>query len=325
MSDEETVEDEVLDEAENEAPAKEQTENPKPVVTDESEAADAAADAPYWADDWREKVAEHASAGDEKAYKRELKRLGRVKDPASIYGMYRELESKFTSGNLIKMPGEDASEEELKNFYTQIGIPESKDEYLAEFKYDDGEELGKEEREEVEGLLESLHAAGAPVEAVHAVLNHIHEANLIEEEAQVEEDEDYQIESQRALKEELGPAYKRTINNIAQVFRYAPGGTDLENEESVRARLLGGRTADGIRIGDDPDIIRWLAAISQEIDPVATVMDTTAPSGRGLEERIKEIEKFIRTDKREYFKDQAMQDEYQQLLSAREKVRASAR
>jgi hypothetical protein len=71
----------------------------------------------------------------------------------------------------------------------------------------------------------------------------------------------------------------------------------LENEDSVRARLLGGRTADGVRIGDDPDIVRWLAAISQELDPVATVMDTTAPSGRGLDERIKEIENFIRTNK----------------------------
>jgi hypothetical protein len=324
LTDEETVEEEVVDKAESEAPAKEQTENPKPVVTDESEAEEAAADAPYWAEDWREKVAEHASAGDKKAYTRELKRLGRLKDPSAIYGMYRELESKFTSGNLLKMPGEDASEEELKEFHAQIGVPESKDDYLADFTYADGEKIG-EEKEEVAALLESLHESGATIEAAHAVLNHIHKANIIEAEILEEGDEEYRIEAQRALKEELGSSYKRTINNIAQVFRYAPGGTDLENEDSVRARLLGGRTADGVRIGDDPDIVRWLAAISQELDPVATVMDTTAPSGRGLDERIKEIEKFIRTNKHEYFKDQTMQDEYQQLLTAREKVRATAR
>src|SRR5690606_21070207 len=59
---------------------------------------------PYWPDNWREKLAEHIAAGDKKVYDKELKRLQRIADPSGIYGMYRELEGKFTSGGLVKVP-----------------------------------------------------------------------------------------------------------------------------------------------------------------------------------------------------------------------------
>src|SRR3990167_6665836 len=57
---------------------------------------------PYWPEDWRQKMAEHASAGDKKAFEREMLRLARISDPAGVYGSYRELDAKFSSGGLVK-------------------------------------------------------------------------------------------------------------------------------------------------------------------------------------------------------------------------------
>src|SRR5512135_169053 len=47
---------------------------------------------PDWPDDWREKLA----GNDEKA----LKRLGRFASPAGIFKSFRELEAKFSRGEL---------------------------------------------------------------------------------------------------------------------------------------------------------------------------------------------------------------------------------
>lgn len=52
------------------------------------------------------------------------------KSPADILNSYRNLE-KFAGGskNLLEMPGADADEEALNNFYTKLGRPESPDKY----------------------------------------------------------------------------------------------------------------------------------------------------------------------------------------------------
>src|SRR5574342_335296 len=74
-----------------------------------------------WPDNWRERLAEHYAAGDKKRYNQELKRLQRITDPVGVYGMYREMESKFTSGGLIKLPGKDAKPEEVEAFHKALG------------------------------------------------------------------------------------------------------------------------------------------------------------------------------------------------------------
>ena len=35
---------------------------------------------------------------------------------------------------------------------------------------------------------------------------------------------------------------------------------------------MGGRTADGYRVGDDPHVLRWLAGLAREMNPAATLL-----------------------------------------------------
>lgn len=52
------------------------------------------------------------------------------KDPTDILSSYRNLE-KFTGGskNIVELPGEDADEQTLNNFFNRLGRPESPDQY----------------------------------------------------------------------------------------------------------------------------------------------------------------------------------------------------
>lgn len=275
-----------------------------------------------WPENWRELHAEHISAGDQKAYKRELKRLERIATPAGLYGMYRELEGKFTSGGLVKVPGKDAKPEDVAEFHKALGVPEKPEDYFKHVKLENGAVIGDADKPLIDGFAAAVHRSGATPEVVNAALNW-HYAQQEEQAAAMDEaDDDCRRQSERDLKEEFGNAFKRKTNAISGVFSMAPGGTDVSNEKSLYARLMGGRTADGKIIGNDPDMVRWLVSIAQEINPSATVVEDGNQSGLGVDAEIAAIEKRMRTDRRGYFKDEAAQNRYRELLDVRGKIQA---
>ena len=278
---------------------------------------------PYWPEDWRDKLAEHASAGDKKTYEKELKRLSAIPDPTQVYASWRAIENTWSSRNFIKLPGKDAKTEEVAEYHKALGVPETPDGYLKDLKLDDGLVLGDWDMPVVKGFTEAVHKEGAPPRVVSAALNWYLKEEEEKAAALDESDDSYRRVSEQALKNEYGNAYRRYTNNIATLFQTAPGGIDLDNEESVYARVLGGRTADGQIIGNDPDIIRWFVALANNLNPAGTVVEDGDQSGKSVDSEIAEIEKIMRSDRRLYDKQYAQR--YGELLAAREKLRARAR
>lgn len=276
-----------------------------------------------WPENWREKLAEHYAAGDKKRYNQELKRLQRITDPVGVYGMYRELEGKFTSGGLIKIPGKDAKPEDIAEFHKALGVPEKPEGYIEHIKLENGAVIGDADKPILNSFTEALHKAGAPPAAVNAAANWYYK--LQEEQAALldEEDDNFRRESERALKEEFGPAYKRQTNAVATLFSTAPGGADAKNPNSLYARLVGGRTADGRLIGDDPDMMRWLISLAREVNPVATVVED-GTSVKSIEKELEELQELRKTDKKKYYSD-AVQAREQELIAARDKHLARQR
>lgn len=290
---------------------------------------------PYWPEDWRQKIAEHAGAGNAKAVEKELRRLEGMTDPAALFSRWREMENTWASRNFVKKPGKDATPEDIAEFHRALGVPEKPEDYFKDLKFDNGLVLGEADRPIAESFATDLHKAGATPQQVQAALSWY----LKHEEAQAaaldEADDAFRREAEQALKNELGAAFKRKTNNIATVFQTAAGGADIKNDNSVYARLMGGRTADGKLIGNDPDIVRWLIGLSQEINPAAAVVEDADISGRSidseisaLEKRMKGVDEHGRHDpqiRRAYFKDEAAQARYRELVGARDKIRAKAR
>jgi hypothetical protein len=274
----------------------------------------------YWPADWREQVAKHASAGNEKAYERELRRLQRVTDPAAIYGNYREAEAKISSNKAIFKPGKDASEEDIKAYHKALGVPDKPEDYLENLELPHEQTIGDEDQQVIVEFAEQMHESGASQEVMNRALSWYYERQEAAAAQQDDMDERQKYEAEAELKEEYGAAYRRKTAGIASLFATAPGGPDVSNDESLYARLIGGRLADGTLVGNDPDMVRWLTSLAGDVNPAAQTLPDGMGSAKSVEDEIKDIEKVMRTDKREYFKNYA--GRYAELLEARERIKA---
>jgi hypothetical protein len=274
-----------------------------------------------WPTNWREKLAEHYAAGDKKRYNQEIKRLQRITDPVGVYGMYRELEGKFTSGGMVKVPGKDAKPEDVAEFHKAIGVPEKPDDYLKEVKLENGALIGDADKPMLGEFASAMHKAGAPKNVMNAALNWYYQRQETMAAEMDEADDKFRRESEAALKEELGPAFKRQTNAIATLFSTAPGGADAKNPNSLYARLVGGRTADGRLIGNDPEVMRWLISVASDVNPIATVVEDGAAGVKSAEKELEELRAMRKTDKRKYYSDPVQKRE-QELISALEKAQA---
>jgi hypothetical protein len=288
-------------------------------------AAEKAESKPYWPEDWMQKCAEHYGAGDPKATEKELRRIQRISDPAALYGLYREAESRLTSGGLLKVPGEDASEDELAQYRAALGVPEKPEDYAEGLELENGAVIGDADKPMVDAVFDVLHKAGATKDVSHALVNWYFN-NQEQQAAQLDEADDaFQRESVASLKEEWGASFNRRRNAIASLFATAPGGAALETQDghpTLYARLVGGRTADGKVIGDDPDLVRWLSGLSNELNPAATISEDGDLSGKSIDDELAEIKKFRAENKNAYFKDEKMQERYRDLLEAQQRIQA---
>jgi hypothetical protein len=317
--------------AETQKPSKERSKSIVESDDDDAEdkskqSADEKADKPSDSEvqDWREEIAKHYAAGDDKAFKRELKRLERISDVKSIWGMYRELESKFTSGGLVKIPGKDAKPEDIAAFHKAMGVPEKPEEYFKDIKLENGAVIGEADKPLADAFAQAVHKVGAPPAVVNAAMNWYFQHQEEQAAALDEADDEFKSTSISELKDEYGAGFKRMSNSVRSLFATAPGGSDIENDQSLISRVLGGRTADGKVIGNDPQIFRWLVGMAQEINPSVTVVEDGDQSGQSIEDEIKTLEKRMKDDRRGYFKDEAAQARYRDLLTARDKIRARA-
>lgn len=278
---------------------------------------------PYWPEDWREKMAEFAAAGDAKEKDRLLKQLGRYVDPAAIFGKTRELESKFSAGGLIKVPGKDAKPEEIAAYQKALGWSEKPEEMFDQIKLDNEAVLGDADKPVVQSFLQAVHGATSAQDFLNRAINWNFKQQEDRAAEMDEADDTFRRESERALKDELGPAFQRTRNAIAPLFATAPGGTDTKNENALITRILGGRTTDGRIIGNDPDVIRWLAGMAHEVNPAATVTEDGDQSGKTIEAELAEIRALQKTDSKKYWSD-AVQKRELELIAAQQKIQARA-
>ena len=308
----------------------------KTIATGADDDAEAAADAKAQAEKaadrtedikkLRDALAKHYSAGDKKAYDKEMKRLERlgIERPEQVYGLYRELDNKLNGGGLVKIPGKDAKPEEIEAFKKALSVPEKAEDYLKDIKLDNGAILGEADKPIATAFAGAMHQAGAPPATVHAALNWYYKHQEEQAAALDDADDTFRREATHALKDELGPAYNRKINAIGTLFATAPGGTDVNNGNSLYARLMGGRTADGRIIGNDPDMVRFLVGLVNEINPIASVVEDGSPSAMSIDSELAEIKKLRTTDPKRY-NSEVVQARELELLTAQQKHQARNR
>lgn len=124
--------------------------------------------------------------------------LSKFKDVGSLGSSYLELQKMV--GSRVKVPAEDASEEDINSFYNQIGRPESPEKYTIDLPSDNYPQ------DIIQSFLKEAHASGLTNKQAQSAINFY---NTIETNGQINSDAAMQqakVDAESALKKEWGPA-----------------------------------------------------------------------------------------------------------------------
>lgn len=261
-----------------------------------------------WPPDWRARM-----AGDDKKALGQLERYG---SPQDVYKKARELEAKLSSGEYERKLPKDATEEQVKAWRAERGIPESPDGYKIELP--NGVVLGESDKPLIESFTKSAHAKNWSNQQVNEALAWYTEQQDQAAAAQAEQDREFQNQSRAVLVEELGADYKRTVTSVNNMLATWP--------KDVAESVLTARGPDGRLLGDNPAFIKQLASVARELNPAATLLPAGGSDGiKGIADRIADIEKMMGDRSSDYWrgpKSDAIQAEYRDLIDAREKMNA---
>lgn len=192
-------------------------------------------------DDWR------AAIADEKI----RKLADRFTSPADLAKSYAELNSEM--GRRIRVPGENATAEELVAFAKAMGVPETPDAYEITKPEHVPEDVWKSE--DMQGAIKAItaaaHAKGATPAVVSAVLDTYWQLEAQGREMQQQNDAKFLQEAEAGLRKEWGKDYDANKAFADQALTRM--GPDLREMELRDGRLL----------GSDPAFVKLMAQVGR--------------------------------------------------------------
>lgn len=260
-----------------------------------------------WPENWRQRIASSFdSESDQTAALNQLERMG---GPENLFKSYRELQLAMSSGQMAKLPGEDASDEERAAYYKRINQPDTAEGLVENLSLSEGKQLGDMDRPAADAFASAIYGAVTPQEITNRAIDWY--LGLQEQQASEQDDIDErnELESREALREEWGAGYKRELNIANMAFNGAPEMQEL---------LMDARLADGTLFANNPTAIKWLNHMARQSNPIATVTEDGADNIESVEAEIERIETTMREDRPRYNRDEKMQARYRKLLGVRE-------
>lgn len=275
-------------------------------TTDATKTGAAATDAnkAWFPDDWRQKIA----GGDEKY----LKRLERYATPADLAKAMREAQDRIAAGEVRTPLPKDATAEQLAAYRKERGIPETPAGYFE--KLPEGLVIGETDKAEIEDFAAHMHGSNAPPEFVHAGLAWYNKFAEKQAAAIAERDVTVLKQTEDALRTQWGGE-----------FRINQNGVDTYLQSAIPDEVL--RNALGETAKRDPGLASWLVGVARAERP--ELFSTIIPAGGSLnassvDNRIAEIEKVMKENRKAYNADPKMQEELRGLYDTRAKLKARA-
>ena len=163
--------------------------------------------------------------------------LSKFKDVGALGNSYLELQKMV--GSRVKLPAEDATEEDINSFYNQIGRPETPDKYelnIPESNY---------QQEKIKEFLDQAHASGLTNKQAQAAVDFYHS---MEVDGQVNSDAAMQqarLDAETSLKKEWGPTdyaknlavSRRAFNRFADEPALEGSGKDSGSIDADSAKI----------------------------------------------------------------------------------------
>ena len=254
-------------------------------------------------DDWRTDM-----AGEDKEL---LGFLGRFHSKDAALKQFKKMNDDIRKGVYRKPLGENPSDDEIAAYRADFGVPDKPEGYLD--KLPDGLVVGEDDRPFIDKFLSAMHSSNAPASVTSAAIDAYY--GIVEEQnaAEIEANDNARRAGEDALRSEWGAEYRRNLNVVGNHLETLP--------EEVQGALLEGRGGDGVALMNNPHVLKWLASVALEANPLATVVPGAgANQAQAIGEEIATIENLMRTNRAAYNRDTAKQERLRELYGAREKL-----
>jgi hypothetical protein len=246
-------------------------------------------------DDWRERIAKD----DEKV----LKKLQRLKTPEDLAKSYLELEKKLSETRPKFQLPENPTPEDIAKYREENGVPEKAENYDLEL--DGGLVIGEYDKPIIDEFVKIAHDKNMPAGELKKAVQSYFEARAKSEAETTRFLEDINQNSEKELRETWGDKINEHKNKIA-TFLEVQFGKD-------EAQLLDSAVfADGTNLSNNPKLLNKFLDLANKFH--ATPSDS-ASNTKVNADRLAEIEKYQKTNRDAYFKNEEMQQEYRELLS----------
>jgi len=261
-----------------------------------------------WPADWREKI-----AGEDTKF---LGRLKRFASPQNFGKAWVNAQDLVSQKGPKRPEGDDP--EALASWRVEMGLPDTPEGYLQDMP--EGLIIGDDDKEIAKEFLESMHADDVPPSTVHKTMKWYHGEQARQAEAIVEMDRVRRAGVEDELRQEWGNEYSANLGGVHSLF-------DTHAASGLRERFFAARFADGTPFGDDPDALRFLTAISNDINPQGTI---TPAAGQGvpqaIDDEIAGLEAEMKDAKGKesggYWNSEAKRKRYLDLTVLRDKMKA---
>lgn len=258
-----------------------------------------------WREDWREALA----GGDDK-------RLAELKRYASMDAWAKSqfgLKQKLSSGEYVRKPAVNASEEEKAKWREDMGIPKSSEGY----ELPNTVKLTDADKPLVQDFLKALHDADAPQPIAAKAIEWYGNFVAKQEEKMYQTDVADKQSVEDALRTEWTNEYRPNLNLIGRYLK------DQETlPEGFAEKLNGARTPDGHRLINDPQVANWLLTLAKDrYGEGAMLYGDAKVATTGRKE---ELEKILNTDASRYFRE-GLDKEYGDILTKLEKANVKTR
>jgi hypothetical protein len=257
---------------------------------------------------WKDRVAGQNAQG------RRL--LDRYADEQAFGRAHFELLRRMSSGELKQanpFPAQ-ASPEEQVNWRKANGVPEVDTAYAEKLAIPNGVVLGEVDKSGIDHFAKQAHGKNWSQDQFNDAVGmwYATQDHIISQRDQ--QDDYWHEEAQDQLRQEW-PAHEYR-QNVAKLHNYLN-----QFPEDFRRDLMGGRTASGRLIGDDPRFLHMFLDMAEAMNPEASVL----PSGmtmEGYNARRKELETMVNDVNSNYYTGanaQALRAEYRRYLEGDEK------
>lgn len=251
--------------------------------------------------DWRKTI-----AGDDA---KELEYLGRYSSVGDYHKATREMRTKLSSGEFARPLPADATEEQKTAWRAANGVPAKPEDYFA--KLPDGLVIGADDKPVFDALAKEMLGHNVTPGQMHAMVKWYYGYQDQEAAAATTRDTNDRKGFETEMRQRWGQDYKANQNHLVAFLDTLGTGP--------KEAILNARLGDGMALFNHPGIVAFLTDAARKVHAPGTLGGSGAEvNAASAAEEIKKIETTMRTNRKEYNRDEAMQARYRQLLTWRD-------